>query len=105
MFQLHNWRSISRTAKGHDPGPEGSINKLWWWEMSKRLHDTAMAVLGDARRCGGAPTRTRATVRGSVVALLPGELDLGRAPTRSSATSSANARSASPANPVERSDD
>ena len=46
MFQLHNWRSISRTAKGGDPGPVGSINKLWWSEMSKRLHDTAMAVLG-----------------------------------------------------------
>jgi alkylation response protein AidB-like acyl-CoA dehydrogenase len=46
MFQLHNWRAISRTAKGGEPGPVGSINKLWWSEMSKRLHDTAMAVLG-----------------------------------------------------------
>jgi alkylation response protein AidB-like acyl-CoA dehydrogenase len=46
IFQLHNWRSISRTAKGADPGAVGSINKLWWSEMSKRLHDTAMAVLG-----------------------------------------------------------
>jgi alkylation response protein AidB-like acyl-CoA dehydrogenase len=46
MFQLHNWRSVSRTAKGKEPGPVGSINKLWWSEMSKRLHDTAMAVLG-----------------------------------------------------------
>ena len=46
MFQLHNWRAISRTAKGSDPGPVGSINKLWWSEMSKRLHDTAMAVMG-----------------------------------------------------------
>jgi alkylation response protein AidB-like acyl-CoA dehydrogenase len=49
MFQLHNWRSISRTAKGEDPGPVGSINKLWWSEMSKRLHDTAMAVVGGAQ--------------------------------------------------------
>src|SRR3954451_11303112 len=48
IFQLHNWRSISRTAKGKDPGPVGSINKLWWSEMSKRLHDTVMAVVGDA---------------------------------------------------------
>jgi alkylation response protein AidB-like acyl-CoA dehydrogenase len=48
LFQLHNWRSVSRTAKGLDPGPQGSINKLWWSEMSKRLHDTAMAVLGEA---------------------------------------------------------
>jgi alkylation response protein AidB-like acyl-CoA dehydrogenase len=49
IFQLHNWRSISRTAKGEDPGPVGSINKLWWSEMSKRLHDTAMATLGPAQ--------------------------------------------------------
>ena len=49
MFQLHNWRSVSRTAKGEDPGPVGSINKLWWSEMSKRLHDTAMAVVGNAQ--------------------------------------------------------
>jgi alkylation response protein AidB-like acyl-CoA dehydrogenase len=46
IFRLHNWRSISRTAKGEAPGPVGSINKVWWSEMSKRLHDTAMAVLG-----------------------------------------------------------
>ncbi|MFZ4585950.1 MAG: acyl-CoA dehydrogenase family protein [Acidimicrobiia bacterium] len=46
MFQLHNWRTISRLAKGLDPGPQGSMNKLWWSEMSKRLHDTVMDVLG-----------------------------------------------------------
>jgi alkylation response protein AidB-like acyl-CoA dehydrogenase len=48
IFQLHNWRSISRTSKGAEPGPVGAINKLWWSEMSKRLHDTAMAVVGEA---------------------------------------------------------
>jgi len=48
LFQLHNWRSLSRMAKGQDPGPEGSALKLYWSEMSKRLHDTAMAVVGPA---------------------------------------------------------
>jgi alkylation response protein AidB-like acyl-CoA dehydrogenase len=48
IFQLHNWRSISRTAKGEDPGRQGAINKLWWSEMSKRLHDTVLTVLGPA---------------------------------------------------------
>jgi alkylation response protein AidB-like acyl-CoA dehydrogenase len=48
IFQLHNWRSISRTSKGADPGPVGAINKLWWSEMSKRLHDTVMAVVGES---------------------------------------------------------
>jgi alkylation response protein AidB-like acyl-CoA dehydrogenase len=48
LFQLHNWRSLSRLERGAALGPEGSTLKLYWSEMSKRLHDTAMAVLGDA---------------------------------------------------------
>jgi len=48
LFQLHNWRTLSRVAKGQPPGPEGSALKLYWSEMSKRLHDTVMAVLGPA---------------------------------------------------------
>jgi alkylation response protein AidB-like acyl-CoA dehydrogenase len=48
LFQLHNWRTLSRLAKGQAPGPEGSALKLYWSEMSKRLHDTVMAVLGEA---------------------------------------------------------
>jgi alkylation response protein AidB-like acyl-CoA dehydrogenase len=48
LFQLHNWRSLSKLAKGADPGPEGSALKLYWSEMSQRLHATAMEVLGPA---------------------------------------------------------
>jgi alkylation response protein AidB-like acyl-CoA dehydrogenase len=48
LFQLHNWRTLSRVQKGLEPGPEGSALKLYWSEMSKRLHETAMAVLGPA---------------------------------------------------------
>jgi alkylation response protein AidB-like acyl-CoA dehydrogenase len=46
LFQLHNWRSLTRLSKGEAPGPEGSALKLYWSEMSKRLHQTAMEVLG-----------------------------------------------------------
>ena len=49
LFHLHNLRSVSRLAHGRDPGPEGSALKLYWSEMSKRFHDTAMAVLGRGR--------------------------------------------------------
>ncbi len=48
LFQLHNLRSLSRLAHGREVGPEGSALKLYWSEMSQRLHDTAMATLGDA---------------------------------------------------------
>ena len=46
LFQLHNRRTLARLARGEEPGPEGSALKLYWSEMSKRLHDTAMSVLG-----------------------------------------------------------
>jgi alkylation response protein AidB-like acyl-CoA dehydrogenase len=46
LFQLHNLRSVSRLARGDALGPEGSALKLYWSEMSKRMHATAMSVLG-----------------------------------------------------------
>jgi alkylation response protein AidB-like acyl-CoA dehydrogenase len=48
LFQLANWRTLTRLERGEPPGPEGSALKLYWSEMSKRLHDTAMVVLGPA---------------------------------------------------------
>ena len=47
-FQLHNWRTLTRLERGEAPGPEGSTLKLYWSEMSKRLHETVLAVLGPA---------------------------------------------------------
>ncbi len=47
-FQLHNWRTLTRLERGEAPGPEGSALKLYWSEMSQRLHETVMAVLGPA---------------------------------------------------------
>lgn len=47
LFQLHNLRSLTRAERGEAPGPEGSALKLYWSEMSKRLHAAAMDVLGD----------------------------------------------------------
>jgi alkylation response protein AidB-like acyl-CoA dehydrogenase len=46
LFQLHNWRSLSRLAAGRPLGPEGSALKLYWSEMSQRLHRLALDVLG-----------------------------------------------------------
>jgi alkylation response protein AidB-like acyl-CoA dehydrogenase len=48
LFQLHNWRSLSRLERGEPPGPEGSTLKLYWSQMSQRLHESAMALLGPA---------------------------------------------------------
>ncbi len=48
LFQLHNWRSLSKLERGMEPGPEASVLKLYWSEMSKRLHSLALDVLGPA---------------------------------------------------------
>lgn len=48
LFQLLNWRTLTRLERGEPPGPEGSVMKLYWSEMSKRLHESVLAVLGPA---------------------------------------------------------
>jgi len=47
LFQLQNWRSLSRLQHGRELGPEAATAKLYWSEMSQRLHHTALAILGD----------------------------------------------------------
>ena len=47
LFQLQNWRALSKHAHGRPPGAETATAKLYWSEMSQRLHTTAMRVLGD----------------------------------------------------------
>ncbi len=46
LFKLHNWRVLTSVLRHGKPGPESSLVKLFWSEMSQRLHDTAMDLLG-----------------------------------------------------------
>ena len=46
LFRLHNRRTLSRLQKGEQIGPESSIVKLFWSEMSQRLYETAVSVFG-----------------------------------------------------------
>jgi alkylation response protein AidB-like acyl-CoA dehydrogenase len=46
LLKLHNWRTLTQLRRRGSPGPESSIVKLFWSEMSQRLHDTAMQLLG-----------------------------------------------------------
>ena len=48
VLRLHNWRTLSRLARGIEPGPESSYVKLAWTDMSQHLAEAAMAVLGPA---------------------------------------------------------
>ena len=47
ILRLYNWRTLSRLARGIEPGPESSLVKLAWTEMTQRLSSAALVVLGD----------------------------------------------------------
>lgn len=47
LLKLHNWRVLTNLQRQGNPGRESSIVKLFWSEMSQRLHDTAMAILAE----------------------------------------------------------
>ncbi|HUC38389.1 MAG TPA: acyl-CoA dehydrogenase family protein [Acidimicrobiales bacterium] len=54
VLRTHNWRTLSRLARGEPPGAESSWVKLTWSEMTQRLSRTGLDVLG-ARSPGSGP--------------------------------------------------
>ncbi len=46
VFRLNTTRSLSILNKTGAPGPEGSIQKLYWSELNQRMAQIAMEVLG-----------------------------------------------------------
>ena len=46
LLRLHNWRTLTRLAAGEEPGPESSLVKLAWSDMTQHLSATALDVLG-----------------------------------------------------------
>jgi alkylation response protein AidB-like acyl-CoA dehydrogenase len=53
VLRLHNWRTLSRLARGEQPGPESSWIKLQWTEMTQHLSSIALDVEGDAAPLAG----------------------------------------------------
>jgi len=47
VLRLHNWRTLSRLARGEEPGPESSVVKLAWADMTQELAEAALLVVGD----------------------------------------------------------
>ncbi len=46
-YKLATDMMVTRLASGEKPGPESSLNKVFWSEMDIHLHETALALLGD----------------------------------------------------------
>ena len=53
VLRLHNWRTLSRLARGHAPGPESSWVKLAWTDMTQHLSEAALDVVGPAAPLAG----------------------------------------------------
>jgi alkylation response protein AidB-like acyl-CoA dehydrogenase len=51
ITKLNNWRTLTRIERKQPLGPESSFVKLFWSEMSQRMHDTLMDVLGPDGLC------------------------------------------------------
>jgi alkylation response protein AidB-like acyl-CoA dehydrogenase len=46
LMRLNNYRSMTRQLRGAPPGPEASLDKLYWSEMHKWLQDVGQEILG-----------------------------------------------------------
>ena len=46
VFRLIGLRSLTSAQQGKAPGPEASLNKLYWSEMDKRLQEVAVGLQG-----------------------------------------------------------
>jgi alkylation response protein AidB-like acyl-CoA dehydrogenase len=46
IFRLNQMRTLTRMSKTGVPGPEGSIQKIFWSEMNQRMQQVAMEILG-----------------------------------------------------------
>ena len=51
ITRLNNLRTLTRIQRRQPLGPESSFVKLFWSEMSQRMHETLMDVLGPAGLC------------------------------------------------------
>ena len=48
VLRLQNLRTLSKLTKGEELGPESSISKLTWTDMTQTLSEVALSVVGEA---------------------------------------------------------
>jgi alkylation response protein AidB-like acyl-CoA dehydrogenase len=48
VLRQHNWRTLTRLTHGEEPGPESSVVKLAWADMTQTLSEAALLVLDAA---------------------------------------------------------
>jgi alkylation response protein AidB-like acyl-CoA dehydrogenase len=53
VLRLHNWRTLTRLGHGVEPGPESSVVKLAWTDMTQHLSELALSVAGPGSPLSG----------------------------------------------------
>ena len=53
-YRLHTWWTVTRLLDGATIGAEASMNKIFWSQMDIRIHETAVALLGERGLLTGA---------------------------------------------------
>jgi alkylation response protein AidB-like acyl-CoA dehydrogenase len=56
VLGLHNWRTLTRLTRGEEPGPESSVVKLTWADMTQTLSEAALLVLDSSAPLWGEAT-------------------------------------------------
>src|ERR671923_659883 len=46
IMRLNNYRSITNQLRGQPPGPEASLDKLYWSETNKWMQEVGQEMLG-----------------------------------------------------------
>lgn len=54
-YRLYAYWTVSRVMEGYEIGAEASLTKLFWSDMDLRLHETALALLGERAALRGSP--------------------------------------------------
>ena len=99
IMRFSGLRALAQLAQGRQPGPEASINKLFWSEYHKKLGEIAMDIEGTDAPDPARGRRLRRRPAGRTSSWPAGPAPSTRAPTRSSATSSPNGPSGLPKEP------
>ena len=48
ILRMTGYRNATKLEHGEEPGPEGSVLKIFWSELDQRIKDTALEILGEA---------------------------------------------------------
>jgi alkylation response protein AidB-like acyl-CoA dehydrogenase len=62
VMRANGLRTLGNLASGAAPGPESSIEKIFWSEYAKRLTDTALDLLGPSAQVRATSTASRPQV-------------------------------------------